>query len=127
MEAKAITHANQVFALDRRMHDRIEVAIWTRMKVENQPEYPARVSNLSRSGFMAMTSCPLHDYALVMIELPRIGWVRATALWSMVDRVGCEFEQALSPDAFEHLRQLRIMDTNSGQSGPDNNGRFAKS
>ncbi len=108
MAALPDTLAKRIFASDRRMSERIDVSIWTRVKLFGEPEHPARIGNISASGFMAMTPCPVYDYAPIMIELPQIGWVKATALWAMGDRIGGEFEELLLRDAIEKLEAFRI-------------------
>jgi PilZ domain len=108
MTTKPVTLASRVFAVDRRSSERVDVALWVRIRVQGQPEHPARIANISRTGFMAMTPCPVYDYAPVLVELPRIGWVRATSLWSLGDRIGGEFEQAIAPDDFAKLRPFFI-------------------
>ena len=102
------TLAARVFAVDRRSSDRVDVAIWAKIRVQGQPEHPARIANISPTGFMAMTPCPIYDYAPMLVDLPRIGWVKATALWSLGDRVGGEFEHLLEPEAMNLLRPFHI-------------------
>ncbi len=102
------TLTSRVFATDRRSAERVDVALWVRIRVQGQPEHPARIANISRTGFMAMTPCPVYDYAPVLVELPRIGWVRATMLWALGDRIGGEFEQLIEPDDFAKLRPFFI-------------------
>ena len=104
MTTTPATMASRVFAVDRRSSERVDVALWVRIRVQGQPEHPARIANISRTGFMAMTPCPVFDYAPVLVELPRIGWVRATTLWSLGDRIGGEFEQPIAADEFAKLR-----------------------
>ncbi len=102
------TLASRIFATDRRMAERVDVAIWARIRVQGQPDHPARIGNISASGFMAMTPCPIYDYAPLLVELPRIGWVKASALWSLGDRIGGEFEQLLDAEAMSKLRPYHI-------------------
>jgi PilZ domain len=102
------TLATRIFASDRRMAERIDVSIWTRLKLYGQPEHPARIANISASGFMAMTPCPVYDYAPIVVELPGIGWVKATVLWAMGDRIGGEFEELLDRDAMLKLEEFRL-------------------
>jgi hypothetical protein len=108
MGAVPTTLASRVFAVDRRSSDRVDVAIWARVRVQGQPEHPARIGNISSSGFMAMTPCPIYDYAPMLVDLPRIGWVKATALWSMGDRIGAEFEQLLDSEQMALLRPFHV-------------------
>lgn len=108
MTTTPVTLASRVFAVDRRSSERVDVALWVRIRVQGQPEHPARIANISRTGFMAMTPCPVYDYAPILVELPRIGWVRATTLWSLGDRIGGEFEQPIEADEFGKLRPFFI-------------------
>lgn len=108
MTTTPVTLASRVFAVDRRSSERVDVALWVRIRVQGQPEHPARIANISCTGFMAMTPCPVYDYAPILVELPRIGWVRATTLWSLGDRIGCEFEPVIAADDFAKLRPFFI-------------------
>jgi hypothetical protein len=100
--------ATRIFASDRRMAERFDVVLWTRVRVPGKSEHPARIGNISASGFMAMTSCPVQDYAALEIELPKTGWVKATALWSMGDRIGGEFESLLHRDTMKILTEYAL-------------------
>ena len=108
MTAQPATLASRIFASDRRMAERIDVALWVRICVPGKPEHPARIGNISNSGFMAMTSCPTQDYAPLMVELPKIGWVKASALWAMGDRIGGEFETLLSDADMKLLQEFEV-------------------
>jgi len=92
-----------IFALDRRSKDRIDVAIWSQIRTENDEESPARITNISGAGLMAMTPAPLQADQRVRIQLPEIGWVAARVGWTMGDRVGFEFNVLLEDDAFAKL------------------------
>lgn len=108
MTTPPVSMASRVFAVDRRSAERVDVALWVRIRVQGQPEHPARIANISRTGFMAMTPCPVYDYAPVLVELPRVGWIRATTLWSLGDRIGGEFEHPIEADEFAKLRPFFI-------------------
>jgi hypothetical protein len=76
MTALPATLASRIFATDRRESERVDVAIWARVRVQGQPEYP--------------------------------GWIKATALWSMGDRLGGEFEQMIEHDDLMKLRPYHL-------------------
>lgn len=94
---------SSVFASDRRACDRIDVAIWTRLGLSDDSEYPARITNISPSGLMAMTPCQAAEDVPVRIKIPEIGWVDATIAWHMGDRIGVEFDDVMSDEVFSLL------------------------
>jgi PilZ domain len=96
--------ASHVNAANRRSLERVDVAIWSQVRIFGQPAFPARISNLSATGCMFFSPCPITDYAAVHVELPRIGWVKATALWSLGDKIGAEFENLIPAAEFVLLR-----------------------
>jgi hypothetical protein len=100
--------ATRIFASDRRMAERIDVVLWTRVRIPGKSEHPARIGNISASGFMVMTSCPVQDYAVIEIELPKTGWVNATVLWAMGDRIGGEFESLLHRDTMKTIAEYAL-------------------
>jgi PilZ domain len=104
----AVARVTPVFAMDRRSNSRKDVTIWSRVRVKGQPDHPARVVNISRSGCMIMSPCVAPDYAIIMIELPQMGWVSATSLWTAGDRIGLEFDQLLAETSFARLRPYHV-------------------
>jgi hypothetical protein len=104
MAVFSTTLASRVSDANRRNIERVDVAIWTRIRMVGDVEFPARIGNISATGFMAATPCPIRDYAALHIELPRIGWLKATALWCLGDKIGGEFESVLDHDTFSKLR-----------------------
>ncbi len=89
-----------VFASDRRSDERIDVAIWTRIKLSDQSEFPARITNISRIGLMAMTPCEINDGVRLELEIPEIGWISGELQWRLGDRMGIAFRRELAPQAF---------------------------
>ncbi len=92
-----------VFASDRRACDRIDVAIWTRISLIDGSEYPARITNISAGGLMAMTPCPATDGVVARIKLPDIGWIEGAVAWNMGDRIGFEFDNIMDSCTFTKL------------------------
>jgi hypothetical protein len=92
-----------VFASDRRSCDRIDVTIWTRISLSDDSEYPARITNISPGGLMAMTPCPAAADVPLRIKIVELGWVEAKVAWQMGDRVGIEFEDVLDDHRFAML------------------------
>lgn len=97
-----------VFALDRRSLDRIDVAIWSSIRAEDDVDNPARITNISPAGLMAMTPAKLVADQQVRINLPDIGWVAARVGWTMGDRAGFEFNVLLDDEAFAKLAPFCI-------------------
>jgi hypothetical protein len=94
---------NAVFASDRRSADRMDVVIWARIGLADDSEYPARITNVSMSGLMAMTPCPATADVSVRIKLPEIGWVDSGVAWRMADRIGLAFDQGLTEEQLSLL------------------------
>lgn len=92
-----------VFALDRRSLDRLDVAIWSQIRGDDDTDHPARITNISPAGLMAMTPAPLQSDQHVRINLPEIGWVAARVGWTMGDRAGFEFHVMLEDEPFSRL------------------------
>jgi hypothetical protein len=102
LEPAAALHSN-VFASDRRAGDRIDVAIWTRISMSDDSEYPARITNISPGGLMLMTPCPAAADVPVRIKIAELGWIDAKVAWQMGDRTGLEFDTMLDDHRFAVL------------------------
>jgi hypothetical protein len=93
--------SNAIYAIaaseDRRVSDRVDVAIWGRVRLRGT-SHPLRICNISTGGFMAVTPASLPDYAEVDVEFPVIGWRSAMIAWTRGDQIGGEFEPPLNPD-----------------------------
>jgi c-di-GMP-binding flagellar brake protein YcgR len=94
---------SSVFASDRRSSERIDVTLWTRISLSDDSEYPARVTNISPSGMMAMTPCGAHEDVTVRVKIVEIGWVDGIIAWRMNDRIGIIFDHVLSDQDFTAL------------------------
>jgi PilZ domain len=90
--------SNAAFAIveseERRVSDRVDVAIWGRVRLRGTA-HPLRICNISGGGFMAVTPASLPDYAEVDVEFPVIGWRSAMIAWTRGDQIGAEFEPPL--------------------------------
>lgn len=96
-----------VQASERRYTERVEVAIWSRIRFPGRSEYPTRIANVSASGLMAMTPCPVADNIEIEIELPSIGWHRAKIMWCMGDKIGAEFVEPIEDRLFQRFSQFQ--------------------
>jgi hypothetical protein len=92
-----------IFASDRRACERIDVAIWTRISLSDDSEYPMRITNISPSGLMGMSPCPACAEVPVRIKIAEIGWVEGKIAWQMGDRIGVEFDQVIDDKVFAVL------------------------
>ena len=105
MESTQPTLAARMFAADRRRTSRIDVSIWGLIRIRDQTEHPVRISNISQTGFLVITSASMPDHTEFQIELPKIGWLTARSLWSLGNRVGGQFEPAIDLDRYHLLQQ----------------------
>ncbi len=94
---------SSVFASDRRSSERIDVAIWTRIGLSDDSEYPARITNISTIGLMAMTPCPAAEDISVRVKIAELGWIDGSIAWRMGDRIGIEFDNPISDQEFMTL------------------------
>ncbi len=83
---------------ERRKRDRESVALDTLMCNREGQTFGAQILNLSNGGLMATTEAQLCERDPVRIDLPTIGWVRATVVWVLADRVGMEFRDPIDPE-----------------------------
>ncbi len=58
--------------------------------------FAVRILNLSADGLMAITTMPLCERAVVRIDIPTIGWIRAEIVWVLGDRIGAAFRYPLA-------------------------------
>ncbi len=103
MSAATNALAGQMSAIDRRSAERVDIALWSRIRAHSRPDYSMRICNVSRVGLMAMTPCPVSDHDRVQIELPAIGWHEATIVWALGDRIGAAFTRPVDPELFERF------------------------
>jgi hypothetical protein len=98
MAATAIDITTHMLETERRKRDRGSVALDTLMCNREGHTFAAKVLNLSNGGLMAVTEAALCERDPVRIDLPTIGWLRATVVWVLGDRVGIQFRDPIDPD-----------------------------
>ncbi|MCJ8156157.1 hypothetical protein [Sphingomonas sp. LaA6.9] len=98
--------ARQINDIDQRRADRKEIGVPTLFRRRSPPitrPEPATLVNLSRLGFLVRTDMVIIDGALVSVELPMLGEVRARTVWSMGEEVGAEFLAPIPQMQFENV------------------------
>ena len=107
MSAASNALAGQVSAIDRRGSERVDIALWSRIRLHGRPDHALRICNVSNDGVMAMTPCPVSDGDHVQIELPAIGWHEATVVWSFGDRIGASFARPVEQETFARFKAVQ--------------------
>jgi hypothetical protein len=90
----------QVAAAERRRAERRTVALDTLMADRENRTFAIRILNLSDQGFMAQSEWPLRERALVRVDIPTIGWLRAEIVWVLGDRIGGAFRETVDAEDF---------------------------
>ena len=103
MSAASNALAGQLSAIDRRGSDRVDIALWSRIRAHSRPDYSMRICNVSSVGLMAMTPCPVSDHDRVQVELPAIGWQEAVVVWALGDRIGVSFMRPIEPELYDRF------------------------
>jgi hypothetical protein len=98
MMATAPDMTMQMLDTERRKRDRASVALDTLMCDREGHSFGAQILNLSNGGLMAITEAPLCERDPVRVDLPTIGWIRATVVWVLAERVGIQFRDPIDPD-----------------------------
>ncbi len=98
MNAAAPDMTTQMLDNERRKRERECVALDTLMCDREGRTFGAQILNLSNGGLMATTEAPLCERDPIRIDLPTIGWIRATVVWVLADRVGVQFRDPIDPD-----------------------------
>lgn len=98
MSALAPDMTTQMLDTERRKRERASVALDTLMCDREGRTFGVQILNLSNGGLMAITETPLCERDPVRIDLPTIGWIRATVVWVLADRVGVQFRDPIDPD-----------------------------
>ncbi len=62
---------------------------------EGRPDLALSLRNVSRSGFMALTSEHIRAGSRVRLRIPLVGAVTADVRWSHDNRMGCRLHRAL--------------------------------
>jgi PilZ domain len=108
MSAALQSKSAVIFALDRRSKDRIDVALWSWIRAEDEEDQPIRITNVSLAGLSGMTPLKLASDQMVRLCLPDIGWVAAKTCWVMGDRVGFEFNLLIEDESFDKLLKFAL-------------------
>lgn len=98
MSALAPDMTTQMLETERRKRNRASVALDTLMCDREGRTFGVQIINLSNGGLMAITEAPLCERDPVRIDLPTIGWIRATVVWVLAERVGVQFRDPIDPD-----------------------------
>lgn len=92
---------------ERRDAVRSEVFFRTRIGGEDGGSSPARIVDVSASGFMARTDAAFAPGDIVTMKLPVVGYVQADVRWALGGRIGCRFTRTIAlPKYLELLGAL---------------------
>jgi PilZ domain len=108
MSAALQSKSAVIFALDRRSKDRVDVALWSWIRAEDEEDQPIRITNISLAGLSGMSPVKLVADQQIRLCLPDIGWVAAKTCWVMGDRVGFEFNLLLEDESFLKLARFAL-------------------
>jgi PilZ domain len=100
------TLASHLFAIDRRRTDRSEVMIYSYAKLRGNRHVALEIGNVSPGGLMARTASAIAEQDRVQVDLPGIGWIPATVVWSIGDQYGFAFEKSLDGSFLESLLKM---------------------
>jgi hypothetical protein len=103
MGAASNALAGQMSAIDRRGNERVDIALWSRVRSHGRHDHAIRICNVSNDGVMAMTPCPVVDQDRIQIELPAIGWHDAIVVWCLGDRIGASFVRPIEVELFDRF------------------------
>ena len=106
MIAEAPDLTNHMLDTERRKRERASVALETLMCDREGRTFGAQILNMSNGGLMATTEAPLCERDPIRIDLPTIGWLRATVVWVLGDRIGVEFRDPIDPDELAAFYRL---------------------
>jgi PilZ domain len=98
MIATARDLTTQMLDTERRKRERASVALDTLMCDRENRTFGVQILNLSNGGLMAIAETDLCERDPVRIDLPTIGWIRATVVWVLGDRIGVQFRDPIDPD-----------------------------
>lgn len=100
--------AQHIHHIDQRRTERDEMLFETRLRRRSPPVTglePALLVNLSPLGFLARCPMAIIDGALISLELPLLGEVKAWSRWSMEDQVGGEFLKRIDQRDYQVVLQ----------------------
>ena len=106
MNATATDLTNRMLDSDRRKRHRANVSLDTLMCDREGRTFGVRILNISNGGLMATTEAPLCERDPVRVDLPTIGWVRASVVWVLAERVGVQFRDPIDPDEMAMFARL---------------------
>ena len=89
-----------------RVEPRDEVYRRTRITLADRRTVPGIVVNLSPHGLMVRVEAQIAAGEWIKVELPVVGTLGAAVRWSLGGRVGCQFEQAINPGAYDEVLAL---------------------
>jgi PilZ domain len=104
------TLASHLFAIDRRRTERSEVMIYSYAKLRGNVQVALEIGNVSPGGLMARTATAIAEQERLQIDLPGIGWIHATVVWSINDQYGFAFDKPLDGLFLEMLLKMHRND-----------------
>ncbi|HJQ15775.1 MAG TPA: hypothetical protein VJ859_02135 [Allosphingosinicella sp.] len=93
----------QQLGVDRyniRKPDRVRIRLTTRLRVSGQPDMEISLCNISKRGFMAESGAGVMIGSDALLYLPGIGWTLANIRWSLGNRFGARFADAINMRQF---------------------------
>jgi hypothetical protein len=100
------TMTDQIAEIDRRRSDRSDVSIPTQVLLKDRSLVAANIENLSAGGAFVRLACSLPERAIVKLDIPGLGWLPSTIVWSLNDMHGLEFETPLERFRLRTLASL---------------------
>ena len=83
-----------------RKPDRLRVLLNTQLRIPDSPDLEVAVRNISTRGFMAEADVGVLIGSDVLLYLPGIGWTLASIRWSLGNRFGGRFSDAVNMRQF---------------------------
>ena len=83
-----------------RKPDRVRVLLNTRLRIAGKPDMDVDVHNISNRGFMAEADVGLLIGSDALLYLPGVGWSLANVRWSLGQRFGGRFSDAINMREF---------------------------
>ena len=93
----------QQLGVDRyniRKPDRVRIRLTTRLRLSEQPDIEISLCNISNRGFMAESGAGLTIGSDALLYLPGIGWTLANIRWTLGNRFGARFSDAINMRQF---------------------------
>ena len=99
LSSRLVTAAHHIV----RSRSRLPVFGKVYLKRDGRPDLALSLKNVSRSGFMAVTSEPIVAGSRVRLIIPFVGIVTADVRWSHDNRMGCRLSRDLSAGQMARL------------------------